>query len=63
MDNDYDYFESFFFEVYYEQNDDGVRSSIENFLRQLFTMERAFTKSDLEMYTDLYKVLERSLQS
>lgn len=62
-DNDYDYFESFFFEVYYDQADEDVRSSIEEFLTQLFTLDRAYTKSDLEMYTDLYKVLERSLQS
>jgi len=62
-DNDYDYFESFFFEVYYDQKDEAVRNSINAFIKQLFTLERVFTKSDLEMYTDLYKVLERSLQS
>jgi|TARA_R110000772_G_scaffold63602_3_gene142371 hypothetical protein len=63
VDNDYDYFESFFFEVYYDQKDIEIRDSIDTFLKQLFTIERVFTKSDLEMYTDLYKVLERSLQS
>ena len=62
-DNDYDYFESFFFEVYYDQKDEAVRASIDTFIKQLFTIDRVFTKSDLEMYTDLYKVLERSLQS
>jgi hypothetical protein len=61
--NDYDYFESFFFEVYYDQRDVEVRESIEPFLTQLFDMNRIFTKSDIEMYTDMYKVLERSLQN
>jgi hypothetical protein len=59
--DDYDYFESFLFEVYYDQPDVEVRESIAPFLTQLFDMNRTFTKSDLEMYTDMYKVLERSL--
>ena len=62
-DDDYDYFETFFFEVYYEQKDKGVRDSIRPFFKQLFDMDRTFTKSDIEMYTDIYKVLERSLQN
>tara|TARA_R110000803_G_scaffold30543_4_gene68800 strand:+ start:649 stop:1131 length:483 start_codon:yes stop_codon:yes gene_type:complete len=62
-DNDYDYFETFFFEVFYEQKDVEVRESIRPFLKQLFDTDRTFSKSDLEMYTDMYKVLERSLQN
>ena len=61
--NDYDYFETFFFEVFYEQKDIEVRESISPFLTQLFDLNRVFTKSDLEMFTDMYKVLERSLQN
>ena len=61
--DDFDYFESFFFEVYYDQPDEGVRESIKTFLEQLFTWDRVYTKSDLEMYTDLYKVMERSLEN
>lgn len=59
--NDYDYFESFFFEVFYEQNDVKVKIAIEDFFKELFKKNRAFSKSDLEMFTDVYKVLERSL--
>ena len=59
--DDYDYFESFFFEVFYEQTDFKVRGAIQDFIGQLFTRNRAFSKSDLEMFTDVYKVLERSL--
>ena len=61
--DDYDYFESFLFEVYYDQSDIEVRDSIIPFLKQLFDTNRTFTKSDLEMYTDMYKVLERSLDN
>jgi hypothetical protein len=61
--DDFDYFEDFFFEVYYDQSDENVKESIETFLEQLFTWDRVYTKSDLEMYTDLYKVMERSLEN
>lgn len=60
-ENDYDYFESFFFEVFYEQNDFKVKIAIEEFFKELFHKNRTFSKSDLEMFTDVYKVLERSL--
>lgn len=62
-DNDYDYFETFFFEVFYNQKDDSVKTSIRPFFNQLFDLDRVFTKSDIEMYTDIYKVLERSLKN
>lgn len=61
--DDFDYFEAFFFEVYYDQADEAVRESIDSFLVQLFTWDRVYTKSDIEMYTDLYKVMERSLEN
>lgn len=60
-ENDFDYFESFFFEVFYEQKDIKVKNAIEEFFKQLFQKNRTFSKSDLEMFTDVYKVLERSL--
>ena len=56
------FFESFYMEVYYEQLDNDVRDSIESFLRDLFNRRRVVTKPDLEMFTDLYKSLERSVQ-
>lgn len=59
---DYEYFETFFMEIFYEQEDIKIRNSLNDFLKQLFNTERPISKSDLEMYTDVYKVLERSLQ-
>lgn len=60
-DDDYDYFESFYFEVFYDQIDEGVRDALEDFFIQLFDRKRNVSKSDIEMFTDLYKTLERSL--
>lgn len=59
--DDYDYFEAFFFEVFYNQPDEEVREEIESFFKQLFNRKRMVSKSDLEMFTDVYKTLERSL--
>lgn len=61
-EKDYEYFQSFFFEVYYEQNDKEIRDALEDFLKQFFNSKRPISKSDLEMFTDVYKTLERSLQ-
>lgn len=59
---DYEYFKSFFFEVFYNQEDIEFRNAIKDFLSDLFDLNRPTSKSDLEMYTDVYKSLERSLQ-
>jgi len=59
---DYDYFKSFFFEVFYEQEDIEFKMAIKDFLNDLFDLKKPISKSDLEMYTDVYKSLERSLQ-
>lgn len=58
---DYEYFKSFFFEVFYNQEDIEFREALRTFLQELFDLNRPASKSDLEMYTDVYKTLERSL--
>jgi len=60
--DDYEYFREFFFEVFYNQDDNLMRDALEDFLKQLFNRRRPTTKSDIEMFTDVYKTLERSLQ-
>jgi hypothetical protein len=61
-ENDKEYFKSFFFEIYYDPKNKDVRSGIYEFFEQIFNHKRPMTKSDLEMLTDLYKTLERSLK-
>ena len=61
-DEDFIYFKEFFFEVFYNQEDNMMRDALEDFLKQLFNRKRPTSKSDLEMFTDVYKTLERSLQ-
>jgi hypothetical protein len=60
--DDSEFFESFFFDVFYNQPDQKVKEQINNFFKQIFDRGFNKTKSDIEMFTDIYKVLERSLK-
>jgi hypothetical protein len=57
----FDYFSSFFMEVYYSQKNSSVRDSIDSFFKDLFDKKVTFTKSDLDLYTELYKLLEKNI--
>lgn len=57
----YEYFESFYFQVFYHQKDKKVRNSISKFFEELFDNKRPYTKSDLDMIYDIYKSLDKNL--
>ena len=57
----YDYFKNFFMEVFYNQKENNVRKSIEKFFITIFRKNNKHTKSDIEMLTEIYKILEKSL--
>jgi|TARA_R110000822_G_scaffold30389_2_gene88585 hypothetical protein len=59
--NDHEFFKEFFFEVFYNQEDEHMRIALNDFLKQMFNRKRPTSKSDLEMFTDVYKTLERAL--
>jgi hypothetical protein len=58
----YDYFDSFFDETFYHQKDVKIKSSIGYFFTDLFNLEKAFTKSDLDMLTTIYKLLDKQIE-
>jgi hypothetical protein len=60
-EKDYDFFESFFYEIFYNQEDEKLKKSMDEFFIQLFDDNHQKTKADLEIFTDIYKTLERSL--
>ncbi len=45
-ENDAEFFESFFFEVFYNQPDQKIKEQIDNFFRQIFDKSSNKTKSD-----------------
>jgi hypothetical protein len=57
-----EYFRSFFFDTFYNQSERNVKDSIPNFLVEVFDVEKPFSKSDLDILTELYKLMEKNIE-
>jgi hypothetical protein len=57
-----EYFKSFFFDTFYNQSERNVKDSIPNFLVEVFDVEKPFSKSDLDILTELYKLMEKNIE-
>jgi hypothetical protein len=60
--NHFNYFRNFFMEIFYNQKEEKVRSSVKNFFNELFKINKTFTKSDLDMILVIYKVMNENLK-
>ena len=49
-------------DTFYNQTDKSVKDSIPNFLNEIFNIFKPFSKSDLDMITELYKLMEKNVQ-
>jgi hypothetical protein len=58
----FDYFYSFFSEIFYQQVEDKVKNSINSFFTDLFNTKKTFTKSDLDMVLTIYKILDKNIK-
>ena len=59
----YEYFKTFFEDIFYNQPEDKIRNSIGNFFNDLFDRDKPFTKSDLDMVATIYKILDRNIKN
>lgn len=59
--NHKDYFKSFFMDTFYNHPDKSIRESIPNFIFEVFDINKPFSKSDLDILTEIYKMLEKSV--
>lgn len=57
----YEYFLSFFIEIFYNQKEDKIKDSIGVFFDDLFDRKKPFTKSDLDMVSSIYKSLDKNM--
>jgi hypothetical protein len=57
----YDYFKSFFDEIYYKQDNKNMKDSIGKFFSDVFDREKPFTRSDVDMIYTIYKSLDKNL--
>lgn len=58
----YIYFKTFFDDIYYNQKETSVKKSIDIFFNDLFNIDKPFTKSDLDMVSNIYKLLDKNIE-
>ena len=56
------YFEKFFFDTFYNQNQKNIKEAIPSFLEEVFNLNKPCTKSDLEIITEIYKLMEKNIK-
>jgi hypothetical protein len=57
----FDYFVSFFEEIFYKQENKKLKNSVTDFFEDLFDLKTPFTKSDLDMISTVYKSLDKNM--
>ena len=57
-----DYFKSFYMDTFYNQPEKSVKESIPVFLDEIFDIFKPFSKSDLDMITEMYKLMEKNVE-
>ena len=55
-----EYFKSFYMETFYNQNEVKIKNSIPKFLSDIFDVTMTYSKSDLDLLTELYKLIEKN---
>ena len=56
------YFKSFIGDVFYNQKDQTVKKSVSKFLDDLFSRDKGFSKSDLDLLTEIYKLMDSNIE-
>jgi len=57
-----DYFKNFFLESFYDSNQKNLKVAIPEFIEDAFNLEKPFTKSDLDILTELYNMFEKNME-
>lgn len=56
-----EYYEDFFKQLFYFAEKKEIATNIPKFFAEIFNENKTYTKSDLEMITDIYKRLDKNL--
>ena len=57
-----DYFKLFFSDTFYLQTKKELRETIAKFLSEIFNTDMTYSKSDLDLLTELYKLMEKNVE-
>lgn len=60
--NHKNYFKEFYTDTFYNQPEKSIKESIPVFLDELFDIFKPFSKSDLDMITEMYKLMEKNVE-
>lgn len=55
------YLKGFFYDSFYNQERADMRDAIPKFIKELFDLDKPFAKSDLDILTEIYRLLDRSV--
>ena len=56
-----DYLTLFFLDSFYSQKEKNIRDAIPEFIDELFNLDKPFAKSDLDILTEIYKLLNKDV--
>lgn len=57
-----EYFKGFYLDTFYNPTEKNVKEAIPSFIFDVFDVEKPFTKSDLDILTELYKMMEKNIE-
>jgi len=60
--NHKDYFKTFFIDTFYNNKEKNMKDSIGYFLDDVFNLDTNFTKSDLDILTEIYNLMEKNIE-
>ena len=58
----YDYLKAFFLDTFYDPKDKNLKVAIEEFIDAIFNMNMPFAKSDLDLLTEFYQLIEKNIE-
>ena len=56
------YFKGFYLDTFYNPTERNLKESISTFIFDVFDVDKSFTKSDLDILTELYKLMEKNIE-
>jgi len=57
----YKYLKMFYFDIFYNKIDGVNKNAIKKFIEELFDIEGSFSKADLQILTEIYRLLDINL--
>jgi hypothetical protein len=56
-----DYFKNFYLDVFYNQKEEKIKNAIKFFFKELFDIDKPFSKSDLDIILLIYKNIDKNM--